>query len=86
MEFEFDENKSKANKDKHEIDFIEAQELWNDPDRIEIPIKHLDEPRYVLVATINNKHWSAIFTYRNNKIRLISVRRSRKNEEEIYES
>ena len=86
MEFEFDENKSKANKDKHGINFIEAQELWNDPDRIEIPTKHLDEPRYVLIAMINNKHWSAIFTYRNNKIRLISVRRSRKDEKEIYES
>lgn len=86
MEFEFDENKSKANKEKHGIDFIEAQELWNDPDRIEIPTKYLDEPRYVLIAMINNKLWSAIFTYRNNKIRLISARRSRKNEKEIYES
>ena len=86
MEFEFDEIKSKANKDKHGIDFIEVQELWNDPDRIEIPTKYLDEPRYVLIAMINNKHWSVIFTYRNNKIRLISARRSRKNEKEIYES
>ncbi len=86
MEFEFDENKSKANNDKHGIDFIEAQELWNDPDRIEIPTKHLDEPRYVLIAMIYNKHWAAIFTYRNKKIRLISVRRARKNEKEIYES
>jgi uncharacterized DUF497 family protein len=73
-------------KDKHGIDFIEAQGLWNDPDRIEIPTKKLDEPRYVLIAMLNNKHWTAIFTYRNNKIRLISVRRSRKNEKEIYES
>lgn len=86
MEFEFHEIKSKANKDKHDIDFIEAQKLWIDPDRIEIPTKHLDEQRYVLIAMINNKHWSAIFTYRENKIRLISVRRSGKNEKEIYES
>ena len=86
MDFEFDTNKSKANKNKHGIDFIEAQKLWDDPDRIEIPTKYLDEPRYVLIAMINNKHWSAIFTYRNNKIRLISVRRSRENEKEIYES
>jgi len=86
MEFEFDENKSKANNDKHGIDFIEAQELWNDPDRIEIPTICLDEPRYVLIAMIHNKYWAAIFTYRNKKIRLISVRRTRKNEKEIYES
>ena len=85
MEFEFDEKKSNANKNKHGIDFIEARELWNDPDRIEIPTKYLDEPRFVLIAVIDNKLWSAIFTYRNKKIRLISVRRSRKNEKEIYE-
>ena len=86
MMFEFDGNKSVANKQKHGIDFIESQKLWDDPERIEIPTKQLDEPRYVLIAMINNKHWSAVFTYRNNKIRLISVRRSRKNEKEIYES
>ncbi|MBN2356465.1 BrnT family toxin [candidate division KSB1 bacterium] len=86
MDFEYDENKSRANKIKHGIDFDQAQELWNDPDRIEIPVKYLDEPRYVLIAVIKNKHWSAIFTYRHNKIRLISVRRARKYEEEIYKS
>jgi uncharacterized DUF497 family protein len=37
MRFEFDPVKSTANKDKHGIDFVEAQVLWNDPDRIEIP-------------------------------------------------
>ncbi len=86
MEFEFDENKSRANKSKHGIDFIDAQKLWEDPDRIEIPTKYLDEPRYVLIAKIDNKHWSVVHTIRNNKVRLISVRRSRKNEKEIYES
>ena len=86
MQFEFDENKSKVNKQKHGIDFFEAQKLWNDPDRIEIPTKYLNEPRYVLIGMINEKYWSAIFTYRNKNIRLISVRRSRKNEKEMYES
>jgi len=66
--------------------FLEAQKLWDDSDSIEIPTKYLDELRYVLIGMINNKRWSAIFTYRNKRIRLISVRRSRKNEEEIYES
>jgi uncharacterized DUF497 family protein len=86
MKFEFDENKSNVNEQKHGINFIEAQKLWNDPDRIEIPTKYLDEKRYILIALINKKLWSAVFTYRNKKIRLISVRRSRKNEKEIYES
>ena len=85
MEIEFDPNKNKKNKEKHGIDFIEAQKLWEDPYRIEIPAKNLDEPRYLLIGKINDKHWAAIFTYRKNRIRIISVRRARKNEKEIYE-
>ena len=86
MEFEFHQNKSKANKEKHGIDFVEAQKLWDDTSRIEIPAKYLDEPRYILIGKIKNKYWTAVFTYRNYKIRLISVRRARKNEKEIYKS
>jgi len=83
MEFEFDSRKSKANKIKHGIDFRKAQLLWEDPDRIEIPARTEDEPRVLVIGEIWGKHWSAIITYRGEKIRLISVRRSRKKEKEI---
>ena len=86
MEFEFDPKKSSANKKKHGIDFIAAQTLWNDPDRIEIPAKTIDEKRLLIVGKISDKYWSTNITYRNEKIRIISVRRSRKEEIEIYES
>lgn len=86
IEFEFDKRKSKINKDKHGIDFIEAQVLWEDTNRIEIPAKTTDEERYVLIGMISDKCWSAIVTYRSEKVRIISVRRSRKEEVEIYES
>jgi uncharacterized DUF497 family protein len=86
MDFEFDINKSNRNKKKHTIDFIEAQMLWEDPDLIEIPIKTADEPRYLVIGKISGKHWSGIITYRGEKIRIISVRRSRKEEVNIYES
>ena len=86
MNFEFDKNKSTTNKQKHGIDFVEAQKLWDDPERLEIPTKNLDEPRFVLIAKIDDKCWSAIFTYRNENVRLISVRRSRKSEKSFYES
>ena len=85
MEFEFDRRKSQINKKKHGIDFIEAQALWEDPDRIEIPAKTNDEPRFILIGKISEKHWSSIFTYRGEKIRLISVRRSRIEEIEVHE-
>ena len=85
MNFEFDVNKSNRNKKKHKIDFIEAQLLWEDPDLIEIPIKTKDEPRYLIIGKISEKHWSGIITYRGETIRIISVRRSRKEEVTIYE-
>jgi len=86
MEFEFDSTKSDGNKKKHGIDFYGAQALWNDPDLIEIPVKTSDEPRYLVIGKISEKHWSGVITYRGKKIRIISVRRSRKEEVEIYES
>ncbi len=86
MEFEFDSKKSNVNKKKHGIDFYEAQALWNDPDLIEIPVRTSDEPRYLVIGRISGKHWSGVVTYRDEKIRIISVRRSRKEEVEIYES
>ena len=85
MEFEFDPNKSASNKSKHGIDFEEAQELWNDPHLLEIEARSTDEPRFLLIGTISGKHWSAVVTYREDKVRIISVRRSRKEEVELYE-
>jgi len=86
MEYEFDSPKSDSNKKKHGIDFYEAQALWDDPDLIEIPVKTSDEPRYLVIGKISGKHWSGVIAYRGEKIRIISVRRSRKEEVDIYES
>jgi hypothetical protein len=86
MEFEFDSIKSDTNKEKHGINFHEAQKLWDDPDLIEIPAKTSDEPRILVIGKISGKHWSGVITYRGEKIRIISVRSSRKEEVAIYES
>jgi len=86
MEFEFDSNKSQSNKEKHGIDFSQAQALWGDSDLIEIPAKTDDEPRFLVIGRISEEHWSAVITYRREKIRIISVRRARKEEIDIYES
>lgn len=85
MEFEFDLRKSSSNKDKHGIDFEEAQALWNDPHLLEIEARSSDEPRFLLIGMIDGKHWSAVITYRVDKVRIISVRRSRIEEVELYE-
>lgn len=86
MEFEFDERKSQLNKEKHGIDFIKAQTLWDDPDLIEIPARIENEKRFLVVGRILNKYWSSIITYRGDKVRIISVRRSRIEEIKYYES
>jgi uncharacterized DUF497 family protein len=86
MEFEFDAKKSNNNQRKHEIDFIDAQALWEDPDLLEIPAKTFDEPRFLVIGKIEGKDWSGIITYRRNSIRIISVRRARDEEIELYES
>ncbi len=85
MEFEFDAVKSRVNQEKHGIDFWEAQLLWFDSDVIEVPARTIDEPRYLVIGMIGPSHWSAVITYREERIRIISVRRSRKEEVEFYE-
>ena len=84
--FEFDDKKSVSNLSKHGIDFVSAQALWNDPNLVEVQAISDDEPRFLTIGCIDNRHWSAVVTYRENKIRIISVRRSRKSEVDLYES
>ena len=85
MDFEYDSEKSRSNEVKHGIDFVAAQALWADPDVLEIPARTTDEPRFLVVGRIGTKHWSAVITYRGQIRRLISVRRSRPEEVELYE-
>ncbi|AOY79462.1 BrnT family toxin [Moorena producens JHB] len=86
MEFEFDDSKSQSNLAKHGINFKEAQQIWDNLDRVEIPARTEDEARFLVIGKIAQKCWSAIITYRENRVRIISVRRSRKEEVAIYES
>ena len=87
MDSEFDPQKSEANKAKHGIDFEEAQAHWNDPDAVEIKLNYPDEERHARIAKLFDERtelWTAIFTFRSEKIRLISVRRARTKEKERY--
>ena len=86
MRFAFDAAKSAANKTRHGIDFVEAQALWSDPDRIEGPGRSTDEPRFQIVGQIGGTTWTATVTYRNEEtIRIVSARRARADEKEQYE-
>jgi uncharacterized DUF497 family protein len=83
--FEFDERKCRTNREKHGIDFVQAQELWKDPDLIEIPAATVDELRLLVIGRIDGKHWSTVVTHRSENIRIISARRSRTEEVALYE-
>ena len=85
MEFEFDSAKSAANLEKHGIDFTQAQQLWQDVTRVEVPARMVDEPRWLVIGRIDGRHWSAVVTYRQGRARIISARRSRKEEVALYE-
>jgi len=86
LRFEFDEKKSQSNKQKHGLNFREAQALRADPKLVLIPLVTEDEPRSLFIGRIADRHCSAIVTFRGDRVRIISVRRSRENEIELYES
>ena len=85
MQFEFDSQKSEINQTKHGIDFIAAQQLWEDANRVVIPASTSDEPRFLIIGRVAEKHWSAVFTLRGEAVRIISARRFRPEEIEIDE-
>jgi len=86
VKFEYDPAKSESNQSKHGINFEQAQQLWLDPQRVEIQAKSMIELRFMVIGKIEGRCWSAIVTYREQTVRIISVRRSRKEEVGLYES
>ena len=84
--FQYNPKKSQSNLEKHGIDFEQAQALWDDPNLVRILARSEDEPRTMIIARLEEQIWSAIVTDRDDEIRIISVRRSRAREVEIYES
>lgn len=86
MKYEYNSNKSLSNKQKHGIDFEDAKLLWNDDRMVEILTSYEDEERFINIGKINSKFYTVVSTIREDKIRIISARRARKKEIEIYES
>jgi uncharacterized protein len=82
--FEFDTAKSASNKIKHGIDFNEAQRLWADDKLLVAGARFGREQRWIAIGLIADKLWTAVFTHRDNALRIISVRRARNNEIENY--
>ena len=84
MQYEFDPGKSAANHDKHGIDFSEAQAIWADERMVIVQSKSAGEARHLAIGLIGQRHWSAVWTIRETRVRIISVRRARKDEVELW--
>lgn len=85
MKFEWDAAKSDKNKIKHGIGFDAAKDLWLDQNHIEINAPHPVENRGIIIGKRHKKLWTAVYTMRGNTVRIISIRRSREKEAELYE-
>lgn len=85
MQFEYDPNKSATNKLKHGLDFEEAKVLWDDGNALMIRVDRPGEERHIVIGRMFGAYWTAVITFRGKSIRIISVRRARKEEVELYE-
>ena len=83
MEFEYDINKSKTNKEKHGINFEEAKAIWLS-DNVVIPAITRGEKRFMIIGRTGQETYSCIFTLRKKRIRIISCRKARDKERGIY--
>ncbi len=81
--FEFDPTKNRSNLEKHGITFEEAAELWDQP-VLTLKSRNRAEDRNLVIGKIGRDYWTAITTLRENNIRIISVRRARHEEKELY--
>jgi len=84
-EFEYDVAKNVANLEKHGIDFETAKRIWLDPQLREVPARSEGEVRSAVIGLVDGRHWTAFITYRGDRVRLISARRSRPSEVARYE-
>lgn len=89
MKFEWDENKNQANIKKHGINFADAVYVFSDLFALNIPDdEHSDiEERWILLGkSLQMSVLLIVHTYREgDSIRIISARKSTKNEQRIYE-
>ena len=85
MEFEWDEDKRLKVLEKHGIDFWRATELF-EIDHIILPARSEIELRWTAVGFLSGSWVAVIFTQRGDRVRLVTARRARLNEQRAYRS
>ena len=87
MDFEWDEEKNKANIRKRGFDFADAWEIFEAPMQTALDLREdYGEVRWKGIGLLGNRIVVVIFTYRSeNSIRIISLRKALKNERKKFE-
>jgi hypothetical protein len=83
--FEWDPAKDAKLREERGLSFELAKTAWDDAEAVEIELEPRDELRWGLIARVNGKIHTVVFTRRGKKVRLITMRRSHPDEERLYE-
>lgn len=85
MDIEWDSTKRIANAEKHGVDFAAIEGFqWDAVLTVEDTRGEHGEPRFVSISLIGDRHYVAVWTWRGDTIRLISLRKANKREVRIY--
>jgi len=88
IRFEWDSRKSLSNKKKHGITFETASTVFGDSLSVTIqdPAHSIGEDRFITIGTsMDNRLLVVVHTDRDDTIRIISARRTTRNEKRQYE-
>jgi uncharacterized DUF497 family protein len=86
VKFEWDGNKRDVNLQKHGLDFVRASDLFEGPLAVEESKEMSVEKRWVATGFLGDIAVSVVFTRRGDVIRIISMRRARRNERARYQA
>ncbi len=85
MRFEWDADKRRSNIDKHGLDFVDAQKIFDGRPRFDRESPRGDEQRCLSIAMLRDKLVAVVWTVRGTEVvRVISARRARNEEERQY--
>ncbi|GEO80079.1 BrnT family toxin [Pararhodospirillum oryzae] len=84
LPFEWDPQKNEINTSKHFIDFNDAKTIFFNFYINSTSKKESSEPRWIAVGDINGIIIAVVYTYRGEKIRIISARKARTDEKTRY--
>ncbi len=84
MEFEWDERKSNTNLQKHHIDFQDAIHVFLDPNRLDDEDYNTAEERYRTIGLMHGRVIFVAYTWREERIRIISARKATRHERQQY--